>query len=251
MEPWIKLANLLPLPDAPFPEPKTLQPEGEHRAMLGQLYTAFQAFRLCCLPADVWQRYVKRWRRLGLPRPAESDRLLEGASLKLDPGTLRWFQRCRSGERLYPVFHTVRAALDAIARAVPRMPEAPRVTRHGSPVMVTPRPLPSVEFRLPQSAQSIVAVLKEDGSLQLQDPYHDFLHQLESVEVGRVRRCPVCGRFFWAQRKKAACSARCGNTYRVRFHRENAAKYAATWRENRRVKKQRAKGRIFKNERDV
>jgi predicted nucleic acid-binding Zn ribbon protein len=143
------------------------------------------------------------------------------------------------------LFYNVRAALAAIVEAGAKKQPAAQISPTSS-IVVTP--LRGVKFMFPAPSTGTVAFIMPDGTLWFyQDPYRDFLAVIEGVEVTRLRRCPVCGRFFWAQREdKAACGARCANVYRVRRRREKQREYAANRRENRRVKKQRAKGRIFK-----
>lgn len=60
----------------------------------------------------------------------------------------------------------------------------------------------------------------EEGRLRL-DP-HPILRCIEGVEVDRVRRCPVCEKFFWAgHRNKKQCSDACGHALRNRRYRKN------------------------------
>lgn len=241
LEPWIKLANLLP-PDAPLPEPAMLQPEGEHRKMLRQLYRAFhEEFRVPD-PDGVFPKHV-------FPKGVS----ILAVPTWQDDGMVAWSQhRFESGEQLYSLFHAVRAALGAIAEACAKERPAAQISSTGSvgeAASIVAVQLRSVNFTIPLAPTETVAFVEQDGTLQFhhRDMYREFLRSIEGVEVTRLRRCPVCGRFFWAQREdKSACSARCGDTYRVRFYRDRAPKYAANRRQNRRVKKARTEGRTFK-----
>jgi hypothetical protein len=65
------------------------------------------------------------------------------------------------------------------------------------------------------------------------DPYRDyFLPALEGVEIERIRRCPVCGQFFFAVRwdrngkyGSKACSKKCNQVRRMRDWRASQSVY--------------------------
>jgi len=58
------------------------------------------------------------------------------------------------------------------------------------------------------------------------DPFQDFLASLGGVKAERVRKCPMCGSFFYALRKdQKACSKRCNAARRVRDWRANQARH--------------------------
>ena len=217
MEPWIRLANLLP------PDTRGLEhPEDAEPRLLKKLFAAFiREFPDIDLNA-LRNQYPKWYERLRKKRHRVRLGAIQG-------------RRFRSAEQLYPLFHAIRTAIGALADGVARTAATRKKT----------------EVQLPPLDTIVLVALSPDGTARLSAgapwyPYYEFLTRLEGVEVRRVKRCPICEKFFWAQRKKAACSARCGNTYRVRFYRENAAKYAANRRRNRRANKARAEGRIFK-----
>jgi hypothetical protein len=91
---------------------------------------------------------------------------------------------------------------------------------------------------LPPSHQGIARVyINDEGKAQIDA---GLLTALEGVEVARIRRCPICERFFWAGRAdQKACSKKCNQTRRVRLWRE---KYQETYKQ-RRLKKAEKKGR--------
>lgn len=70
---------------------------------------------------------------------------------------------------------------------------------------------------------------------RVRDPFEDFLAALtESGDLGRLRSCPACQRFFVAWRKnKQTCGRRCATLIRVHRFREKKPVYAA----NRRFRK--------------
>jgi len=56
-----------------------------------------------------------------------------------------------------------------------------------------------------------------------------FMTALEGVETRRIRRCPICDKFFYAVRgTQKACSQRCNATRRVRAWREKQSEYEYT-----------------------
>lgn len=60
-----------------------------------------------------------------------------------------------------------------------------------------------------------------------------LLQTLEGVEADRIRKCPICARFFWAGRMNQPCCGKaCANVRRVRKHREVEA-YKRTLRRRR------------------
>ncbi len=68
----------------------------------------------------------------------------------------------------------------------------------------------------------------DDGRIRFQaDPLREALKTaLEGAEIRRMRRCPICGRFFYARRvTQQACSKGCNSTRRVRAWREKQAEY--------------------------
>ena len=70
---------------------------------------------------------------------------------------------------------------------------------------------------------------------RVRDPFEDFLAALtESGDLGRLRSCPACRRFFVAWRKdQQTCGRRCATLIRVHRFRDKKAVYAA----NRRFRK--------------
>lgn len=72
------------------------------------------------------------------------------------------------------------------------------------------------------------------------DPLMLFLLALGIAEPARIRKCAVCGKIFYAQRKdQKACSRECSNTNRQRTFRQNRPRYEATRKKNRRAEESR------------
>ena len=67
------------------------------------------------------------------------------------------------------------------------------------------------------------------------DHYRDFLNELvSSGEISRIRRCPICRKFYWAWRKdKGGCSPKCLINNRQRNHRLLHGKYEANRKRNK------------------
>lgn len=228
LEQFIALANLLPRGSL-LPEPSALQPEGQHRKMLEELYAGFE--RKFLLP-DVFPR---RFSALRVPEPSDLRKVTS--------------YQFGSGAELYPQFFSVCKAIEAIAKlndAALSGEEVP--TWKGPTGMTTER---ARRVLLPPQPAAVAVFLSRDGIAHVMgDPrghlYQQFLDHLNGAELTRLKRCPVCSRFFWARRSdQEACAKRCANVRRVRQHRADAGK-ATERRENRRVKKNRAKGRAYK-----
>jgi hypothetical protein len=57
-------------------------------------------------------------------------------------------------------------------------------------------------------------------------PLRLFLAVLDASDLGRLRACKVCSRYFYANRwNKRVCSTKCGTTARVRRHRDKQSAY--------------------------
>jgi hypothetical protein len=73
---------------------------------------------------------------------------------------------------------------------------------------------------LPLPAGPAAGLRVEKGRIRLRPAA--FLSAFEGVEVERIRKCPVCGLFFWAGRlNKSACAEPCARVLRQRKLREN------------------------------
>jgi hypothetical protein len=70
-------------------------------------------------------------------------------------------------------------------------------------------------------------VRRENGTiLRVRDPYEDFLAALVGRDLGRVRFCAKCSRFFIAYRSdQKTCSTRCANRFRVEKFRRKQPEY--------------------------
>jgi hypothetical protein len=72
------------------------------------------------------------------------------------------------------------------------------------------------------------------------DPFRLFLSALDQADPNRIRRCPVCTRYFYSRREdQIACSNRCANAERQRRFRRNRPRYEKNRKQNRRAKKAR------------
>jgi hypothetical protein len=77
-------------------------------------------------------------------------------------------------------------------------------------------------------------------------PFGHFARTLEGIEGGRLRRCPVCNKIFYAVRvTKPACSSKCASTLRVRQHR--SAAYRKNRKRNRRAREYQQRTRAAEN----
>lgn len=73
------------------------------------------------------------------------------------------------------------------------------------------------------------------------DPFTLFLSALGQADPARIRRCPVCAKFFYARRiDQMACSPPCANTERQRRLRERRRVYENNRKRNRAARKARA-----------
>jgi len=71
-------------------------------------------------------------------------------------------------------------------------------------------------FSLPPLQKSRVTV-RTDGGAILHFAPHPLLQALEGVDASRIRRCPICGKIYWAGRSDTgACKKRCKGTLRTR-----------------------------------
>jgi ribosomal protein S27AE len=81
-------------------------------------------------------------------------------------------------------------------------------------------------YQAPSTSRSEVWITAGAIATHWVDPFKDFLTALQSVEAGRLRRCPVCSDFFFATRKdRKACSRLCNAVRRVRVWRSNQSAY--------------------------
>jgi len=75
---------------------------------------------------------------------------------------------------------------------------------------------------------SFVEFAEQDGRIAIttRDPYHNFIAALERAEIDRIRKCEICGAFFYAVRKdKRACSKSCNDVRRMRKSRAKQTEY--------------------------
>jgi hypothetical protein len=92
-------------------------------------------------------------------------------------------------------------------------------------------------------------LIKKNGLIDVDtfDPYQEnFLPVIKGVEIERIRRCPICGKIFFALRTKTkggkdtsskACSRKCNQLRRVREWRANQTVYLL----NRKLRPERGK----------
>lgn len=70
---------------------------------------------------------------------------------------------------------------------------------------------------MPATSNSSVPSAYLDHRGQVRFEIGPIIRALDGVEAARIRRCPICGLFFWASRKdKPGCGPRCANTLRAR-----------------------------------
>jgi hypothetical protein len=82
------------------------------------------------------------------------------------------------------------------------------------------------------------------------NPFRLFLASLDQADPDRLRRCEVCGRYFYAQRRdQFACPEQCANTRRQRKYRLNRSRYEKNRRQNRQAEKIREAWRKQRKER--
>jgi len=96
------------------------------------------------------------------------------------------------------------------------------------------RPIGTVSTR-GRSMLLLLEIRTENGmTVRRPDPFEEFLAALYSRDLGRVRSCVECGRFFVALRSdQKACRFTCANRFRVKKCRQNKGKYL----ENRKFRK--------------
>jgi hypothetical protein len=108
---------------------------------------------------------------------------------------------------LYALSYLVRATLTRISQWKPEI---------GGGLALTYAP---IEFPV-----SIFVAIDEEGRLKASsdDLFIEYFHRaLEGLEAARIRRCPVCGRIYFAHPlHKSACSERCCAVERVRRKRD-------------------------------
>lgn len=85
-------------------------------------------------------------------------------------------------------------------------------------------------FSIPLSVQQISIVWDDEDKPAIEFVSNilldGFREALTGADPRRIKVCPICGRFFWAQRlDKSACSPPCLNTARVRRHRAKSQQY--------------------------
>jgi len=230
---FIELANLLP-PRISWPDPYKLEPEGRDRPFLEKFFSKFVEL----FPTMDFKTYLKRYPDgrdeeghwvchaavIGLNE--HLDKRNSKASLgwvwkgplswRLEPyGDPRGLSYFESLQASYALFHKVRTALSNLVR------------------------LKSVGRMLLGASASRLVYCDREGIIRIElDAYLDgFIPALDGAEVERIKRCPVCGKFFWAKpRNKGACSPKCLGLNRVRRWREKQRHYEKTRRINRVVR---------------
>jgi len=132
-------------------------------------------------------------------------------------------------------------AFDSLLKLATRAAEAFKfcTLKHAAPDQATldeGRDFNYREDRISQAAPEARVVLdrsQECLSVRSFDPYRDyFLPALEGVEIERIRRCPVCGKFLFALRwdrdgkyGSKACSKKCNQVRRMRDWRARQSVY--------------------------
>jgi hypothetical protein len=129
--------------------------------------------------------------------------------------------------RVYRLIRSVRSALDSIVdEFVPTSSTDSRTDIEWGPLLLPP----------PQVGP--IVSLDGDKTAVSFGPYGEFLEGLLTVQISRIRRCRICERLFYAERRdKFSCSPQCSNTDRQRRHRAESKKYEGN-RERNKVARQ-------------
>jgi hypothetical protein len=61
----------------------------------------------------------------------------------------------------------------------------------------------------------------------------DLVHQ---IEVARIKRCPMCEKFFYARRKEKAACSNCLNAWNQKLHRKRSPGYQKNRKRNKRAR---------------
>lgn len=190
LDDFLDLANLLPA-DATLPEPRLAHGDSDLLYQLTRRFLSTFSRRRSALALREEVFYLaKETSPVGI--------------IDADP-TVR--ARWRSHDRLflYDLFYSVRETLEKLVIA------SEGVSTGG--VLQTP-----LMVNLPTFGRALT--IDEKGKLvRYRDVFYDnFLDGcLIGKDLTRLRRCPICGKFFWAWRKdKGACSPPCLDTNRVR-----------------------------------
>jgi hypothetical protein len=227
---FINLANLIPA-SARLPEPGALEPAGRDRIMLQKFFVKFLGLFQKMSFREFHQRYPEA-------EDEEGHRVCwEGIFFSLDT---------RSSRRTRP------------RGWVWKGPLSWQLEIYGPAAMIPDEKRPRAIYGLFYAVRKALAALvesKAEGMVNLwtstrktvhwetggiihvePDAYHDgFIRALENAEIDRIKRCPICGAFFWAKPKnKGACSRKCLVRNRVRKWREKQSGYEA----NRRINKE-------------
>jgi hypothetical protein len=193
LDPWIRLANLLPSQE-PIPEPSIAVaipvPVSETRGWL----------RSATTPSDeaVIEKVRKWWEEHSTTLP----------------------QYGGSAADRYEIFYAVRETLRDIVREISAPAFKRPATRYGTAFGAEIR---TFGTRPPK------IVLVGSGIYLTADVYGVFLNVLEQAgeEIYRLKFCPICAAIFQPRRKdQRACTPRCANVLRVREQRHG--KYERT-----------------------
>jgi len=116
--------------------------------------------------------------------------------------------------------------------------------------MVDPEGMFELTQKIRGTLDSVVSETRPKGIDRFEPtPFSMFISTLEEADLSKIRRCPVCSKYFYAQRKdQIACSRPCSNTERQRRFRINRPVYEKNRKRNLKAKE--AAKRQFKEELD-
>jgi hypothetical protein len=187
LKPWLELTNLLG-PPVEVPDPE--HPNVRTRAFLVEHSEFFRRF--------------------------------EASGLSNDPEfkSLRWSSDVEARDRLLKLAYQIARNLSFLARAAEdcRYFEDSDFLRHDDIYGLCIEPI--------DSAAASIWIQQGTFNTRISDPYKGFLDALAGAEAGRLRRCPICERIFYALRlTQRACSKRCNQNRRVRQWRNKQSEY--------------------------
>ncbi len=231
LEKWIEVANILE-PGAELADPNALDVDGADQTMLRKVWreaTKKGPEGLSSVKQEVDQLEQELiHQRLPELSTAHSKEQLEHALTRRSEEDVARALELSSEERrrmllvrMYRIFYSVRRAFESL---VPR-DDVQNARRR--------------RIYLPPPATDTLIEVNQDATIGLgPDHYRDFLNDLTSSgDISRIRRCPICRKFYWAWRKdKGACSKGCLNNNRQRNHRLRQGKYEANRRRYRKEK---------------
>jgi hypothetical protein len=188
MAPWLQLANLLPPPP---PRDQQNEASGLVASLQINLWKASSNME----PGDL----VVRFATSSLSQTSPFSDSIDLRSLRALP---------EHAHQFLEMVREVASTLDSLCRT-----SAPYVLKAAGEQALMVKRL----FVTPSMSRSEIWIRQGMVSTYGIDPFKDFLTALHGTPVGRIRRCPICYRFFFGLRKdQKACTKRCNALRRVR-----------------------------------